>query len=102
MERNRSWNGTSLASAEGFMAKPEGLETNPYKILNVPTSATKDDITRAHRSLSITLHPDKHPKGNIFAKLPVQTRASFSFMKTKNPPSGTVIFFTASIFENRR
>ena len=32
-----------------------------YNILGVPETASKDDIKKAYRSLSLKLHPDRNP-----------------------------------------
>jgi hypothetical protein len=36
-------------------------EDNPYKILGVSRTATKQEIQRAYKSLSLLFHPDKNP-----------------------------------------
>jgi DnaJ-domain-containing protein 1 len=44
-----------------FVSTPEDLfeEDDPYAVLGVPSSATWEQITRAHRSLAKKFHPDR-------------------------------------------
>src|SRR3990167_1762073 len=39
---------------------PELNEFNPYKILNIPKTASKSDIKKAYYRLALIYHPDKN------------------------------------------
>jgi molecular chaperone DnaJ len=43
------------------MAERAWLETDYYKVLGVPSTATDKEITRAYRKLAKALHPDTNP-----------------------------------------
>lgn len=50
----------------------EGSRSNDkfYEVLNVPKTATPDEIKKAYRKRALTCHPDKHPdKGDEFREL---------------------------------
>jgi curved DNA-binding protein CbpA len=50
----------------------EGSRSNDkhYEVLNVPKTATPDEIKKAYRKKALTCHPDKHPdKGDEFREL---------------------------------
>ena len=48
------WSGESQGDAEGILD-----ETDPYVVLELPATATWDDITSAHRRLAKLHHPDR-------------------------------------------
>jgi hypothetical protein len=35
--------------------------SNPYKVLELPASATLEDVKKAYRRLALRYHPDKNP-----------------------------------------
>jgi tetratricopeptide (TPR) repeat protein len=41
---------------------------NPFYVLDVPHTASNDDISRRYKALSLLLHPDKNPNNNARAK----------------------------------
>ena len=47
--------------SQGLMAERAWLETDYYKALGVPSSATDKEITRAYRKLAKAHHPDTNP-----------------------------------------
>ena len=47
--------------ASAFLDDEEGQDTTAlYAVLNVPKTATQEEVTRAYRKLAQVFHPDKH------------------------------------------
>jgi len=46
-----------------------GKEQSPFEILGVPLGSSKEEITRAYRSLIVRYHPDKRPDDGTFLRI---------------------------------
>jgi len=45
------------------------LSKNPYKVLNLPKTATLDDLAKAYRTLARKYHPDVYGSNNMLYNL---------------------------------
>ena len=56
-------------------------ETDPYKVLGVPSGASKEEVTKAYRKLAKKYHPDLNPDDEVAAKKMSQVNAAYDSTK---------------------
>lgn len=60
-------------------------ETDPYKVLGVPSSASKDEVTKAYRKLAKKYHPDLNPGDEAAAKKMSEVNAAYDAIINGTP-----------------
>lgn len=60
-------------------------ETDPYKVLGVPSGASKEEVTKAYRKLAKKYHPDLNPDDEVAAKKMSQVNAAYDSIINGTP-----------------
>ena len=60
-------------------------ETDPYKVLGVSSSASKDEVTKAYRKLAKKYHPDLNPGDEAAAKKMSEINAAYDSIMNGTP-----------------
>ena len=58
---------------------------DPYQILNIPPTATDEEVKRAYRALAKKYHPDMNPGDQHAAEMMNQINAAYDQIKNPQP-----------------
>lgn len=60
-------------------------ETDPYKVLGVPSNSSKEEVTKAYRKLAKKYHPDLNPGDDTAAKKMSEVNAAYDSIMNGTP-----------------